>query len=161
MTDFCQEHTIAVTENTGSFSRNITVQDFFFYLQTIPPWIQTVLVSVVFVKHIHLIWISEFCYVTCREHKGRNYDLKTRDKNGDPWYKHSKDKTRLCRVGWWVWVCLEGFEVGWDQVSVVSAGVDSVPEHSYVGKVVSDAGVVLNVVEPPCHVHVLLLLLDG
>lgn len=51
--------------------------------------------------------------------------------------------------------------MGWDQVSVVSAGVDSVPEHSYVGEVVSDARVVLNVVEPPCHVHVLLLLLDG
>lgn len=51
--------------------------------------------------------------------------------------------------------------MGRDQVSVVSAGVDSVPEHSYMGEVVLDAGVVLNVVEPPCHVHVLLLLLDG
>lgn len=46
-------------------------------------------------------------------------------------------------------------------VSVVSAGVNSVPEHSYGREVVSDAGVVLNVVEPSCHVHILLLLLDG
>lgn len=50
---------------------------------------------------------------------------------------------------------------GWDQVSVVSAGVNSVPEHGYGREVVSDSGVVLNVVEPPCHVYILLLLLDG
>ncbi len=42
-----------------------------------------------------------------------------------------------------------------------SAGVNSVPEHSYGREVVSDAGVVLNVVEPSCHVQILLLLLDG
>lgn len=47
------------------------------------------------------------------------------------------------------------------RVSVVSAGVNSVPEHGYGREVVSDAGVVLNVVEPSCHVHILLLLLDG
>lgn len=47
------------------------------------------------------------------------------------------------------------------QVSVVPAGVNSVPEHNYWREVVSDAGVVLNVVEPPRHIHVLLLLLDG
>lgn len=43
----------------------------------------------------------------------------------------------------------------------MSAGVNSVPEHSYRREVVSDAGVVLNVVEPSRHVHILLLLLDG
>lgn len=44
---------------------------------------------------------------------------------------------------------------------MVSAGVNSVPEHSYGREVVSDARVVLNVVEPSCHIHILLLLLDG
>lgn len=51
--------------------------------------------------------------------------------------------------------------VGWGQVSVVSAGVNSVPEHSYGGEVVSDARVVLNVVEPSRHIHILLLLLNA
>lgn len=44
---------------------------------------------------------------------------------------------------------------------MVSAGVNSVPEHNYGREVVSDAGVVLNVIEPSRHIHVLLLLLDG
>lgn len=41
------------------------------------------------------------------------------------------------------------------------AGVNSVPEHGYRGEVVSDARVMLNMVKPPCHIHILLLLLDG
>lgn len=44
---------------------------------------------------------------------------------------------------------------------MVSAGVNSVPEHGYGREVVSDSGVVLNMVEPSCHVYILLLLLDG
>lgn len=44
---------------------------------------------------------------------------------------------------------------------MVPAGVNSVPEHDYGGKVAPHAGVVLHVVEPPRHVHILLLLLDG
>lgn len=46
-------------------------------------------------------------------------------------------------------------------VSVMSAGVDSVPEHGDGGQVALDAGEVLNVVEPSSHVGVLLPLLDG
>lgn len=46
-------------------------------------------------------------------------------------------------------------------VSVMSADVDSVPEHSDGGQVALDAGEVLNVVEPSGHVGVLLPLLDG
>lgn len=49
---------------------------------------------------------------------------------------------------------------GW-RVSVVFAAVNFVPEHNYGGKRVADARVVLNVVEPSRHIHVLLLLLDG
>lgn len=44
---------------------------------------------------------------------------------------------------------------------MVSAGVNPVPEHSYGREVVSDAGVVLNMVEPSRHIHIQLLLLDG
>lgn len=47
------------------------------------------------------------------------------------------------------------------ETSVVAAGVDSVPQDHHGGQVVPDAGVVLYVIEPPRHVHVLLLLLDG
>lgn len=57
--------------------------------------------------------------------------------------------------------CNESGRVGWGQVSVVFAGVNSVPEHNYGREVVSDAGVVLDVVEPSRHIHILLLLLDG
>lgn len=51
--------------------------------------------------------------------------------------------------------------MGGGRVSVVFAGVKSVPGHNYGREVVSDAGVVLNVVEPSRHIHVLLLVLDG
>lgn len=51
--------------------------------------------------------------------------------------------------------------LGRARVSMVSARVDSVPEYSYWGEVVSHAGVVLNVVEPSRQIQVLLLLLDG
>lgn len=44
---------------------------------------------------------------------------------------------------------------------MASAGVNSVPEHNYGGQVVSDARVVLNVVEPSRHIHILLLFLDA
>lgn len=44
---------------------------------------------------------------------------------------------------------------------MVSAGVDSVPEYDYWREVVSQAGDMLNVVEPAGHVQILLLLLDG
>lgn len=44
---------------------------------------------------------------------------------------------------------------------MVSAGVNSVPEYRYKREVVSDARVVLDVVEPSCHIHILFLLLDG
>lgn len=43
----------------------------------------------------------------------------------------------------------------------MSAGVNSVPEHNYWREVVSDAGVVLHVIQPTSDIHVLLLLLDG
>lgn len=56
--------------------------------------------------------------------------------------------------------CDESGGVGSCRVSVVPAGVNSVLEHNYWREVVSDAGVVLDVVEPPRYVHVLLLLLD-
>lgn len=49
----------------------------------------------------------------------------------------------------------------WVGASVMSAGVDSVPEHGDGGQVALDAGEVLNVVEPSGHVGVLLPLLDG
>lgn len=52
-------------------------------------------------------------------------------------------------------------QAGSGRVSVVSAGVDSVPEHNYWREVVSDTGIVLDVVEPPRHIQVLLLFLDG
>lgn len=58
-------------------------------------------------------------------------------------------------------VCDGSGRAGRGRVSVVSAGVNSVPEHGYGREVVSDAGVVLDVVEPPRHVDVLLLLLNG
>lgn len=45
--------------------------------------------------------------------------------------------------------------------SVVPAGVNSVPQYRDNGQVVSDSGVVLNVIEPSCHVGKLLLLLDS
>lgn len=45
--------------------------------------------------------------------------------------------------------------------SVMSARVDSVPEHGDGREVALDAGEVLNVVKPPGHVGVLLPLLDG
>lgn len=41
------------------------------------------------------------------------------------------------------------------------AGVNSVPQYRDNGQVVSDSGVVLNVIEPSCHVGKLLLLLDS
>lgn len=57
--------------------------------------------------------------------------------------------------------CGQSGWVGSDQISVVSAGVNSVPEHNYWREVASDTGVVLDVVKPPCHIHILLLLLNG
>lgn len=54
--------------------------------------------------------------------------------------------------------------MGWAgpvQVSVVSAGVDSVPDYNYRREVVPDASVVLDVVKPSGHVNKQLLLLDG
>lgn len=49
----------------------------------------------------------------------------------------------------------------WVGASVMSAGVDSVPEHGDGGQVALDAGEVLNVIEPSGHIAVLLPLLDG
>ena len=44
---------------------------------------------------------------------------------------------------------------------MVSADVHSVSEHHHGAQVVAEAGVVLEVVEPPGHVDVMLLLVDG
>lgn len=45
--------------------------------------------------------------------------------------------------------------------SMMSAGVDSVPEYCYWREVVPQAGDMLDVVEPAGDVQILLLLLDG
>lgn len=44
---------------------------------------------------------------------------------------------------------------------MVSAGVNSVPEHSYWREVVPDTRVALDVVEPAGNIHILLPVLDG
>lgn len=62
------------------------------------------------------------------------------------------------------WVCVARERGGgnqWWRWSVVAAGVNSVPQDRYGGQVVSDAGVVLHVVEPPRHIQVLLLLVHS
>lgn len=57
-----------------------------------------------------------------------------------------------CETLWW-------FSYG--PASVVPAGVNSVPQYRYEGKVVLDTRVVLDMIEPSCHIDKLLLLMDG
>lgn len=101
----------------------------------------------------------EFRYVTRTKHKGRNRDPRNRNRRRS-WTEAAMRKNVLKVLTMNLWRVGLGW-AGRGRVSVVSAGVNPIPEHSYGGEVVSDAGVVLNVVEPPCHVHILLLLLDG
>lgn len=113
------------------------------------------------------------------KHKGRNRGMKNRNKRRaweeDTMWTNPQTVMILMKVMHsWILLnhrpwsvmkthdsCVKLGGVKGGQVSVVSADVNSVPEHSYRREVVSDARVVLNVVEPSCHIHILLLLLDG